>query len=61
MICVLVWVVNIGNFTNPAHGGILRGAVYYFKVRVSHRARALDGSLASPPNNPCQWGARQSA
>ena len=36
VVCVLVWVVNIGHFRDPAHGGILRGAIYYFKVPLPH-------------------------
>ncbi|CAL9121634.1 unnamed protein product [Musa textilis] len=31
-ICVLVWVVNIGHFRDPSHGGFMRGAIHYFKV-----------------------------
>ena len=31
-ICVLVWVMNIGRFSDPALGGFFKGAVYYFKV-----------------------------
>ncbi|KAF8410248.1 hypothetical protein HHK36_002773 [Tetracentron sinense] len=31
-ICVLVWIVNIGHFRDPSHGGFMRGAIHYFKV-----------------------------
>lgn len=31
-ICVLVWIVNIGHFRDPSHGGFVHGAIHYFKV-----------------------------
>jgi Ca2+ transporting ATPase len=32
VICILVWLINIGNFNDPSHGSFAKGAIYYLKV-----------------------------
>ena len=35
VICIVVWLINIRNFGDPAHGTWAKGAIYYLKVRLT--------------------------